>query len=167
MVRHEPIDGDGVVLRPTSEGDLDTLRAFFTSPGVYERWGGKPLSDEEISAKYLGRRRPTVECFIVEEEGRPVGFVQYHVDGGDEGGGMDLILLPTERGRGIGTAVLLAVVGFVHSQLGCHRITVDPDVSNARGVNFWRKIGFMPLRLVDDDDGREPYWLMQWRQPNM
>lgn len=167
-VAHESIEGDGVLLRPTSEADLAILRRFFTDPGFYERWGGRPLSDSEIAARYVGTRSPAVECFVVEEADGAVGFVQYHVaDDGGEGGGMDLALLPSARGRGVGTAVVRAVVRFVQTRLGWERFTVDPDGSNTRGVDFWRKVGFQPVRLVDGEPGREPYWLMEWPQPEL
>jgi aminoglycoside 6'-N-acetyltransferase len=162
-VGHEPIEGDGVVLRPTSEADFPFLRRFFSDPGVFERWDGRPQTDEEIRQKYVGLRRPQVECFIIEQVGRSVGFVQYHIaDDGGAGGGMDMVLLPEERGRGIGTAAVLAMAAFVRSQLGWSRLTVDPDVSNERGVNFWTRAGFVPMRVVDDETGREPYVLMEW-----
>jgi aminoglycoside 6'-N-acetyltransferase len=165
-VTHPTIKGDGIRLRPTTPDDLGTLRAFFTDPGVYERWGGSPVPESEVSAKYLGSRSPGVECFIVEEGGRAVGFVQYHAaDDGREGGGMDLVLSPSERGRGLGTAVVEALVGFVEHDLGWERLTVDPDVSNPRGINFWRTVGFAPVRLVTDDGEREPYLLME-RSPS-
>jgi aminoglycoside 6'-N-acetyltransferase len=136
---------------------------FFTDPGFYERWDGRPKPDAEILEKYVGRRSPSVECFIVEELGRPIGFVQYHVaDDGGEGGGMDLVLLPAERGRGVGSTVVHAVVRYVRGELGWHRFTVDPDVSNPRGVNFWTKVGFTPTQVVGDEAAREPYWLMEW-----
>ena len=165
-VTHPTIEGAGVFLRPATRDDLGTLRALFTDPGVYERWGGTPTPDSEISAKYLGLRSPNVECFIVEERGRSVGFVQYHAaDDGREGGGMDLVLSPSERGRGLGAAVVEALVQFDERHLGWERLTVDPDLSNPRGVHFWRKVGFVPVRLVTDDGEREPYWLMQ-RSPS-
>ncbi|MCB0922501.1 MAG: GNAT family N-acetyltransferase [Actinobacteria bacterium] len=163
---HPTIEGDGVVLRPAMRDDLGTLRALFGDPGVYERWGGAPMPDSEISAKYLGSRSPSVECFIVEEGGRAVGFVQYHVaDDGGAGGGMDLVLSPSERGRGLGTAVVETLVRFVARHLGWERLTVDPDLSNPRGIHFWRTLGFAPVRLVTDDGQREPYWLME-RSPS-
>jgi aminoglycoside 6'-N-acetyltransferase len=164
-VRHRPIEGHGVVLRPTTSDDLAVLRSLFTDPGFYERWGGKPLTDEEISAKYLGARSPEVECFVVEEASEPLGFVQYHIaDDGGEAGGMDLVLLPTARGRGVGTAVVHAMVRFVKAELRWRRFIVDPDVSNPRGVNFWNKAGFIPVRVVHDDLDHDPYWLMEWPQ---
>lgn len=124
------------------------------------------MSDSEIRAKYLGSRSPSVECFIVEEGVRAVGFVQYHLaDDGRQGGGMDLVLSPSERGRGLGTAVVEALVRFVERHLGWERLTVDPDLSNPRGVHFWRTVGFTPVRVVTDDAEREPYVLME-RSPS-
>jgi aminoglycoside 6'-N-acetyltransferase len=111
----------------------------------------------------LGRRSPAVEWFIVDNGGRPVGYVQCHVaDDGGEGGGTDLVLSPAFRGHGVGTAATVALVGYVQAHLGWQRFTVDPDADNARGVNFWTKVGFKPVRLTRDDGGRKPYWLMEW-----
>jgi RimJ/RimL family protein N-acetyltransferase len=165
-VAGEATNGDGVVLRPTSQDDLPFLREFFADPDVYRYWGGAPLADVEIRAKYLGRRSPAVECFIVEKDGQDAGYAQLHVaDDGGEGGGMDLVLGRVFRGRGIGTAVVMAVVGYVRSYLGWQRFPVDPDADNIRGVAFWTKVGFTPVRLIDGEDGREPYWIMECPAP--
>lgn len=157
------MEGDGVVLRPTGLQDFDLARLLFNDPGFYERWGGRPQSDEEIKEKYLGTRSPDVECFFVEVEGEVVGFAQHHAaDDGGEGGGMDLVLLSSARGHGVGSAVVRVIAKFVTTHLGWTRFTVDPDVSNERGVNFWTKVGFIPKQLIDNDSNREPYWLMEW-----
>ena len=74
---------------------------------------------------------------------------------------MDLALLSSERGRGVGTAVVHALVEFVRTRLGWRRFTVDPDVDNTRGVNFWTSVGFVPVRMVEDE-GRALCWLMEW-----
>ena len=155
------------MLRPTNDTDLSILRRFFADPGFNERWGGRPLTDEEITAKYTGARSPQVECFIVEEAGQPIGFVQYHAaDDDDPGGGLDMALVSAVRGRGLGSEVVAALVLYLRTQLGWQRITVDPDVSNQRGVNFWTKVGFEPAKLVDTDPEREPYMLMIWPHRN-
>lgn len=75
---------------------------------------------------------------------------------------MDLVLLPAARGRGVGRAVVQAMVDVVRGRLRWRRFTVDPEVSNERGVNFWRRVGFLPLQIVEGDGDREPYWLMEW-----
>jgi RimJ/RimL family protein N-acetyltransferase len=161
MVRHQPISDERVVLRPTSDGDLATLRVLFCDPTIYVHWGGEPLSDGEIASKYLGKRSPAVECFIVEA-GRPVGFVQYHQAESRLEGAMDLVLSGGDRGRGLGASVVLLLRRFVATQLGWSRLTVDPDLSNQSGIEFWRRMGFVPVRVVSDDTGRGPYMLMEW-----
>ncbi len=158
---HPAIEAVGALLRPTDDGDLATLRSFFDDPGVHEQWGGRPLTDHEILAKYTGKRAPAVQCFIVEEDRNPIGFMQYH-QSDDRGGGLDLVLHPVVRGRGLGRAVVLAMVDYLQSARGWQLITVDPEASNPRGVDFWERVGFEPARLVEDEPGRPPYWLMKW-----
>jgi hypothetical protein len=53
------------------------------------------------------------------------------------------------------------MVRFLRIERGWRHITVDPDVTNERGVNFWNKVGFDPERIIDDTQ-RPPYWLMHW-----
>ena len=158
---HDPIVGDGVVLRPTTPDDLEIARRLFTDPGFYEYWDGYPKPDDEIEAKFLGARSPSVECFFVEVDGETVGLAQYHLANDGLGGGMDLVLLPAFRGRGIGGRVAHAVADFVLTHLRWSSFTVDPEVGNERGVNFWSKVGFVPVRVVDDG-AKPPYWHMEW-----
>jgi RimJ/RimL family protein N-acetyltransferase len=156
------LEDDDVALRPTNPGDFGFLRSFFDKPLVHEHWGGDPPSDSDIRVNYLGGRSPAVECFIVQIDGHPGGFVQYHQADDGEGGGMDMVLLPERRGQAVGTRVVRLMVAFVQEQLSWGRFTVDPDVSNERGVIFWQRSGFVPVRVVDDDVDRQPYWLMEW-----
>lgn len=152
-----------VRLRRTTLDDFDVVAALFRDPGFYADWGGAMKSDEQIAAGYLGGRFPDVECFLIEEAGAVVGFAQIHVaDDGGEGGGMDLVLLPHARGRGIGSVVVRVLADLVRVERRWRRFTVDPDVSNNSGVNFWAKAGFVAERVVYDDAGRPPYWIMAW-----
>ena len=157
---HPAITGEGVVLRPTTADDLDEARRLFTEPGFFEYWDGYAKPDEEIREKFLGSRSPAVECFFVEVDGDVVGFTEYHVAEDGLGGGMDLVLLPAARGRGIGARVVAVMASFVRSQLGWSRFTVDPEVANERGVNFWSKVGFEKVRIVHDGT-RPPFWHME------
>ena len=159
---HVIIETERARLRPTTPEDLDVLRAFFAEAEVNEHWGGQPLTDDEIGAKYLGKRSPAVECFMVEVDSEPFGLVQYWTYDGGEGGGIDLVLAPAARGQGLGRIVVGALVAYLRGCLGWNRITVDPDVANPRGVAFWKAAGFAPQRLVEDEPQRGPYWLMAW-----
>jgi RimJ/RimL family protein N-acetyltransferase len=158
---HEVIRDDRVLLRPTGEADLDLLASWFSEPGVYEFWGGAALAEAEVDEKYVGRRSPHVECFVIEAHGEPVGFIQYHdPDDGGEGGGLDMVVLPAHRRKGLGRAAVETITNHLREGRSWKRITVDPDESNPIGVAFWAATGFVPERLVDDDPSRPPYWLM-------
>ncbi|MEU1365562.1 GNAT family N-acetyltransferase [Streptomyces sp. NPDC005803] len=148
------IDGPLTRLVPTTDADLDLLAAWFATPAFVEHWGGVRLTREVVAEKYVGRRRPRVGSYVVRAEGRPVGYAQYWHAAADEGG-IDLVLTPQARGRGLGPDAACALV----THLGWRRVTVDPAAGNARAVRAWEKAGF---RQVQADGGH----LLMERRPD-
>ncbi|MEV0136520.1 hypothetical protein AB0H83_49865 [Dactylosporangium sp. NPDC050688] len=64
--RDREVPGRGLVrLRPANEGDLDLLAGWFGDPSFIDRWGQTLLTRQEVAAKYVGRRRPDAESFII------------------------------------------------------------------------------------------------------
>ncbi|MEU8446275.1 GNAT family N-acetyltransferase [Streptomyces globisporus] len=137
-------------LVPTTEADLDLLAGWFASPDFVAYWGGVPLSRTEVAVKYVGRRRPRVQSYLVLAEDAPVGYAQFWYADEAEGG-IDLVLQPDA------TRSLLAHLG---GELGWRRVTVDPVRENVRAVRAWAKAGF---RQVPSETG-EP--LMEFRFPS-
>ncbi|MFG2311469.1 GNAT family N-acetyltransferase [Streptomyces sp. NPDC048566] len=134
---------DGVLTRliPTTEDDVDLLGRWFASPDFVEHWGGVPISRDEVAEKYLGRRRPRVGSFLVLAHGTPVGYAQYWQAGVAEGG-IDMVLAPQARGRGLGPDAARALLAHLGGTLGWRRVTVDPLRGNVRAVHAWEKAGF-------------------------
>ncbi|MBL1093203.1 MULTISPECIES: GNAT family N-acetyltransferase [Streptomyces] len=128
-------------LVPTSEGDVDLLAGWFADPDFVEHWGRVPVSREEVAAKYVGRRRPQVESFLVLAQGVPVGYAQYWYASAVEGG-LDMVLVSWARGRGWGPDAAQALVRHVCGTLRWERVTVDPAATNVRAVRAWEKAGF-------------------------
>ena len=157
-------------LKPTGPGDFHALRRLFDHP-AFADWGGPSrVSDDQLRAKYLGARYPEVECFLVLVDDEPVGLTQLHVaderpGSSNEGGGLDLILLPATRGRGVGRAVVAELVRRARQERGWQRVTVDPDRDNEAGIGFWTAVGFQPEKRIDDDPSRKPYVLMVFSDP--
>lgn len=144
----------------TSPDEMPALRRLFDDPSFHGWGGASPLSDSEIAAKYAGDRLPEVESFIVEVDASPAGLAILH-DDGNRVGGMDLILLPSTRRRGIGRAVVALLVERARDVRGWMRLTVDPDLSNEAGIRFWEAAGFRPLREEPASEGREAFLLME------
>lgn len=136
-------------LVPTTEGDLDLLAGWFATPEFVEQWGGVPYSREEVAEKYVGRRRPRVGSFLVLARGVPTGYAQYW-HAGEAEGGIDMVLTPQGRGRGLGPDAARALVAYLRQELGWRRVTVDPAAGNLRAVRAWEKAGF---RTVSSDGG--------------
>jgi aminoglycoside 6'-N-acetyltransferase len=151
------IRGHRVRLRPTGEGDLELLLQWFRDPEVYRWWGGRPRTRAEVQEKYLGRRRPRVESYVVEADGEPVGYIQshtgfapYHPPGE---GGIDMFVAPHVRRRGVGVDAARTLAQHLLRECGWRRVTVDPAKDNPRALAFWRAAGFRHVGDRDDVDG--------------
>ena len=150
---HAVLWQDDLVLRPSAEDDLDRLAQWFADPTVFRWWGGRPLSRDEVAAKYTGERCPRVESYIVELEARPIGYIQYHFEGPGQVG-LDMMLLPAFRDRGLGPRTARLMVAHLRSAFGWADITVDPAVDNPRAIRAWEKAGFAIERgWPDHPDG--------------
>ncbi|MFF8421320.1 GNAT family N-acetyltransferase [Streptomyces sp. NPDC015680] len=151
---------DGVLTRlvPTTEGDLDLLAQWFASLDFVEHWGGLPISRAEVAEKYVGRRRPRVESFLVLAKSMPVGYAQYWRAGPAEGG-IDMVLGPEARGQGLGPDAARVLLAHLGGNLGWRRVTVDPARGNLRAVCAWEKAGFQRVSSEAED------LLMEFRFP--
>jgi aminoglycoside 6'-N-acetyltransferase len=161
---HPVLSRDALTLRPSTEDDLDVLAQWFADPEVFRWWGGHPLSRDEVAAKYTGRRCPRVESFIVDLDGRPIGYVQYHLEGPGEAG-LDMMLVAEARGQGWGPRAARMLIEYLKGQRGWRDITVDPAQDNGRAIRAWEKAGFrMEGRWDDHPDG--PAVLMRLSDPD-
>ncbi len=136
------IRGRLVELRPATEDDLDLLAGWFADPEFVRWWGGAPLTRDVVAHKYVGRRAPAVESYVVEEHGEPVGYVQAWTDDGGRSGGIDLVLVPAAQGRGLGPDAGRALAEQL-ARRGWDPITVDPALDNLVAIRAWEKAGFV------------------------
>lgn len=157
----EPIECDDFVIRPTRRDDLAVLLEWHSDPDVYRFWDRRPLTREEIGHKYLGGRLPHVRCFIIESPpGQPVGFIQ-HADLDAPGDiGIDMFLIPTSQGKGLGPRVARHLAEHLLTTGSTQRVTVDPLIANNRAVAAWKKAGFREHSPIEAGDHGEPAVLM-------
>ena len=121
-------------IRPLAESDRDWVERL-----VVERWGDSVV---------VGRGEVWVPADLpgfaaLEGEGC-VGLVTYKVDGN----ACEIVTIDAlEEGRGIGTALLDAVVGTAR-EAGCARVQLLTTNNNLRALAFYQKRGFRLVRLV-------------------
>ncbi len=122
----------GYSVRPVGEADREWMPAF-----VHERWGAELVVAH--GAVYVPHRLPG---FVAEDEsGAIAGLATYSI----EGRSCELVTLDaTPAGRGVGTALLQAVVNAATAE-ECTRLWLVTTNDNLDALAFYQKRG---LRLV-------------------
>ncbi|GAA5539852.1 MULTISPECIES: acetyltransferase [Brucella] len=103
-----------------------------------------------VSEHYL----PNAEVWVIEDDGRPVGFMGLTDNQIDS-----LFIAADQRGKGIGKRLI------AHAQsLNGGTLTVDVNEQNAQAVGFYRHMGFIETGRSETDDQGRPYPLIHMRQ---
>jgi aminoglycoside 6'-N-acetyltransferase len=150
-----------VELRPMRVEDVGLLARWDEDPDVAAALGGRSEDWYDWPAE-LARDVPWRELLIAEEHGRPIGFVQLidaveeesHYWGDVDPGTWALDIWvgsPNDRGRGLGTQVMRAAVARVFEHDGATAVVIDPQVTNRRAIEFYRRLGFESVGVRDFD----------------
>jgi aminoglycoside 6'-N-acetyltransferase len=141
--------------------DLDLVRAWIGEPHV-ARWylAGTTLADEfeDLRRSVIGEQ-PT-HVLVATENGHPVGWCQWYrcgdypqhaagvgADANDIG--IDYAVGdPAQTGRGLGTALIAALVEHVRRRHPESGVVADPEASNFASRKALEKNGFELVRVA-------------------
>jgi aminoglycoside 6'-N-acetyltransferase len=150
-----------ITLRPATLADAPVLRLWDEDPDVL----GSDPNDEWNWDLELARTPQWREQLIAELDGRPIGLIQIidpleeetHYWGDCEPNlrAIDIwIGEAQDRGRGYGTAMMVAALQRCFAQPEVKAVIIDPLVSNTRAIVFYQRLGFRPVeqRRFNDDD---------------
>jgi aminoglycoside 6'-N-acetyltransferase len=149
------VHGRLTTLRPAGADDVDRLVAWHADPEVSRYWDDETFTRPQLEER-LARR--DVEAWIVEERDEPVGYLQAHVEG------LDMFLIPSARGRGLGPDAARAMAEHLVRERGRTRVTVDPYAWNETAVRSWERAGFVEISRHDaGGEYTAPWILMEFR----
>ncbi|MGZ4353410.1 MAG: GNAT family N-acetyltransferase [Gaiellaceae bacterium] len=144
-------------LRPATEDDAELLAAWHADPDVSRYWDDETFTVEEVRARL---ERAEVDSWIAEAGGEPVGYLQsWREPEGPLRGGIDMFLVPSARGRGLGPDAGRALALHLLAS-GWAAVTVDPYLWNEHAVAAWRRAGFRAVEERPADDEHTAPWLL-------
>jgi UDP-2,4-diacetamido-2,4,6-trideoxy-beta-L-altropyranose hydrolase len=105
---------------------------------------GRAVSEEEHERWFATIRRADsrTKLWIGEEDGAPVG--QVRIDADDDGGTVSIAVGAEHRGRGIGTAMLRALLAEVSRASGTEHLIALVRPDNAASLRAFQAVGFHP-----------------------
>ncbi|MEP1126364.1 MAG: GNAT family N-acetyltransferase [Ilumatobacter sp.] len=142
--------------------DVELLVRWDDDPDVASAIGGRGADWYDWSVE-LVRDVPWRELLIIEEDCRPIGFLQLvdaheeesHHWGDIEAGtwALDIwIGSPADRGRGLGAQAMSAALGRAFREHGAEVVVIDPVVGNRRAIAFYERFGFEHVGVREFDD---------------
>lgn len=152
------LHGAQVVLRPATTDDIPELAAIRANPEVHAIWHG---GDDLVAAVTEGLADPDVTTLVIEYEGRTVGAIQWGAEQDPDyrHANIDIYLDPAVHGRGLGTDAVRTLARHLITDLGHHRIVIDPAADNAAAIRCYTKVGFRPVGIMRDyERGSDGTW---------
>jgi aminoglycoside 6'-N-acetyltransferase len=140
------LEGASVRLRPPTQADIPELARIRRTPEVHRHWRG---GDDMVAAVEEDLAEPDSTPFVIEREGRVVGWIQYEAEEQPDyrHASMDIYVDPAVHGRGIGTDALRTLVRHLIVDHGHHRLVIDPAADNAVAIRCYSKVGFRPVGI--------------------
>ncbi len=134
------VHGRLTVVRPATAADADRLVDWHADPEVSRYWDDETFTRDEMLARLA---RDSVDAWIVEADGEPVGYLQsWWEDDAPQRGGLDGFIVPGARGRGLMPDAARALAQSL-LDAGWQYVTVDPHAWNERAIRAWAKAGFL------------------------
>jgi aminoglycoside 6'-N-acetyltransferase len=139
------LTGVAVTLRRVTDDDVPALTEFFAIPEVAEWWPGE--NGERLRANLEDGAGVGL---VIQLDGRMIGYVQWYeeTDPDYRHATIDITLRPDFCNRGLGTDALRTLCRHLFDDLGHHRITIDPSLSNTRAIASYRKVGFRDVGVM-------------------
>jgi aminoglycoside 6'-N-acetyltransferase len=138
------LQGRHVTLRPPTPTDADGLASILAEPEVARWW---PRFDRARVLVDLIAERADEEPFVIEHEGRTIGYIQAAevLEPDFRSAGIDLFLATAFQGRGLGPDAIRVLAADLIDGRGHHRLTIDPAADNTRAIAAYARVGFRPV----------------------
>ena len=134
-----------ILLRPPRpETDAGPLTEAINLPGVRAGMLRLPFTPESLMRDRLGATGPNVHLIVADWDGHPVGQGTLFLGEGRRrhAGEVGLFVHDAYWGRGIGRALLEALLDLADNWYGLTRLGLEASPGNARALALYDSLGF-------------------------
>lgn len=150
---------DSISLRPRTPGDEAFLLHLYASTR-WEELAPVPWTEDQklaflsdqfrLQTHHYEHHYPGAQFLVIERDGQAIGRLYLH-RGSEDLLLMDIALVPSCRGKGLGTALLERLLREAGSPVTCHVEFNNP------ALRLYQRLGF---RKVEE---RGVYFFMEWK----
>lgn len=146
------LQGEKMLLRAVERDDLELLHGWWNDPGLSHLMGERRhvSSIEETEAWFEAELEKTEPnegrtFAIATPDGKAIGTIRYGpYDTRDRACDVSLYLGDAgNRGKGLGTAALGILLGYLFEDLGLNRVRLYVHPDNAGAIRCYEKVGFV------------------------
>ena len=135
-----------IQVRRAEPGDADALQAIYTAPKAMAGTLQLPFPGVEMWRKRLAEWSADDYMLVAESDGDVVGNAGLHSMGRTarrrHAGYIGMAVRDDWHGRGVGTALMTALVDLADNWIGYHRLELTVYTDNAAAFSLYRKFGF-------------------------
>jgi putative acetyltransferase len=135
-----------VVIRPAEESDAEAFHALFACPGVIAGTLQLPWRSLELQRQRLRENPPGWHRLVAVVDGRVVGNITLHQNQNPRRGDVAYFGMAVHddfAGRGVGSALMAAMIQLADGWLGIRRIELEVWTDNAAAIHLYEKFGFV------------------------
>ena len=134
-----------IEIRARELRDLEAVNEIFNCPGVIAGTLQLPWRSLEARREWFTQPAPDTHSLVAEVDSRVVGLLSLHLEPAPRRrhcGSIGMGVHDAFQGRGVGSALMTAMLDLADNWLGLHRIELMVYVDNAPAIRLYEKFGF-------------------------
>jgi putative acetyltransferase len=135
-----------IEIRAAEISDAEAIHEIMGCPGVIANSMQLPWRTLEWHRRWLGRRRPEDHLLVAIIDERVIGNLGLDTVGAarrSHVATMGMSVHDDFQNRGVGSALMVAMIELADSWLGLRRIELEVYADNAAAIHLYEKFGFV------------------------
>ena len=135
-----------ISVRAREPRDIEAVHEIMSCPGVTRGTMQLPNRSLEWRREQYAQPRAEMHSLVAELDGRVVGQLGLHIESAARRrhvGGCGMGVHDDFQGRGVGSALMAAMINLAENWLNLRRIELEVYTDNAPAIRLYEKFGFV------------------------